>query len=202
MKTLNLFVLTCIFAAMLSSCKKDNEFYQEKPIVKEITWLNSLGISDLQYNYDIPFEMVEKLNIPRNDFYNYEISDEVFITENNEKGLFFHSCNDDNKSFFAKFDKNNNLISENLIIISEHTIEIFSIENELLEIISLDELRALPNCDELGPNQEGESWGECVVRNWANFGCDAVGVATQITMPKVVIAAIIVVCTVSNVVVN
>ncbi|MDN3705619.1 hypothetical protein QW060_00535 [Myroides ceti] len=184
------------------------------PIYKngdEVTnyFLESIGVKSVEeYNLSNEKELLSFIQKQNIDLDEYNLSDIQMITVNGENdyiGLNLFSKFDKNKSLslkIRKFDKNKFELNKAVIVKSSYlsngrlkAVEYSNaIDKSQFKFIDVEKLTVFADEDQLGPKRPGESYLDCVERNWDNFGYDLIGKIAQATQPHLVAAAIAIVC--------
>lgn len=205
-----------VLSSFLSSCNKED--IDISNITESDTVLNSmqeypdqyekLGIKAIEKNITTPFKIPNHMLIPDNkEQFSLTIADYQYTGYNGRESFLFKSSETDNNFYVAA--EHEGQLTVLFVEVKPNTISITSWDREVKvnyeladdgQIIKMNNeyLSDLRNsdCDELGPREGGESFGDCFRRNWSNFCCDFVGCVAQITNPYAVSGGIAIACAV------
>ncbi|HNV95954.1 MAG TPA: hypothetical protein PKG63_05730 [Bacteroidales bacterium] len=196
-----LFLLILAGGIIFTACKKEekmnsfiNDSCKEKNEIIKKDWYPKLGIEYSINNFMDPD--IKSLIIPEIGEFNFELANTVYYLNDYSIVNIFISCNNPNDLLIYKVDKTNNLISEFIISFEKNMAYLKKLNGEILYVFELSNNKG-PDCNQLGPIHNGETVSQCIVRNFSNFPCDAIGTAAIVLAPREIFAACAVVCGVS-----
>ncbi len=179
------------------SCSSDQELKPDIKVLKE-DWYHLTGLDYIVQNEPVN-EMV-KAFIEKKDFdkhYLVNASKETLHSFNGSIAQVFVSIDSESVLVVALTSKDEikyfNLKIQNLVYSFENDKVKFEFDSKEGKVLNSarTEVAYPGNCNELGSRREDEGYGDCFVRNWQNFCCDAEGCAAQFAAGQLVAIAII-----------